>query len=306
MEENIIITSGKKYIDIDGYAGMFAYRELLQSLGYNAYAVTSAYLNESIPKVITCMNFEFDNVTINEKTKFIILDISNPDFLDVFVDKNNIIEIIDHHTGYEEYWNNFNIKKQIEFIGSICTIIFEKFIEYKKQDFLTPNLCKILMAGILDNTLNLKSKNTTKRDIDAYQKLADIGKIDKNWSKVYFKSCHEDLSQNLEKSIKNDIKIEKIGNLLPGIFGQLIVLEKNIIFNNMNTVLSAFKEYEEWVFNVISLEDGKSYIFFSSEKVKENLLLLFDAVSLNNCLVLDNCMLRKEIMKASREYDNYK
>lgn len=69
----------------------------------------------------------------------------------------------------------------------------------------------------------------------------------------------------------------------------------------MNTVLSAFKEYEEWVFNVISLEDGKSYIFFSSEKVKDNLLLLFDGIVLDRCLILNNCMLRKEIMKVAKE-----
>ncbi len=207
MKENIVITSGKKYIDIDGYAGMFAYRQLLQSLEYNAYAVTSAYLNESIPKAITCMNFKFDNVTINEKTKFIILDISNPEFLDIFVNKNNIIEIIDHHTGYEKYWNNFNIKKQIEFIGSICTIIFEKYVENNKESLLTPNMCKILIAGILDNTLNLKSNNTTKRDIDAYQKLLHIGQIDENWADIYFNSCYENLEENLEESIKNDIKL---------------------------------------------------------------------------------------------------
>lgn len=301
MNENIIITSGKKYIDIDGYAGMFAYRKLLQSLGYNAYAVTSACLNQSIPKIITCMNFKFDNIKITKDTKFIILDISNPDFLEDFVNKNNIIEIIDHHTGYEKYWDNFKVKKQIEFIGSICTIIYEKFVKYNKEMLLTPELCKILMAGILDNTLNLKSKNTTKRDINAYKSLARIGKINKNWPKIYFKSCYGGLSQNLEKSIKNDIKIEKIGNLLPNVFGQLIVLEKNIIFNNMNIVLSAFKEYENWIFNVICLDDGKSYIFFSDKKVKENLQILFNGVFLDNHLILNNYMLRKEIMKIARE-----
>ncbi len=306
MKENIVITSGKKYIDIDGYAGMFAYRQLLQSLGYNAYAVTSAYLNESIPKAITCMNFKFDNVTINEKTKFIILDISNPEFLDIFVNKNNIIEIIDHHTGYEKYWNNFNIKKQIEFIGSICTIIFEKYVENNKESLLTPNMCKILIAGILDNTLNLKSNNTTKRDIDAYQKLLHIGQIDENWADIYFNSCYENLEENLEESIKNDIKLEKVSSLLPDIFGQLVVLNKNIIFDNIDKVFSAFKDYDEWIFNVISLEDGKSYIFYSNELIKNNFLLLFNATSLRNYLVLDNCMIRKEIMKASKEYENHK
>ncbi len=86
----------------------------------------------------------------------------------------------------------------------------------------------------------------------------------------------------------------------------MIVLNKNIIFDNIDKVFSAFKDYDEWIFNVISLEDGKSYIFYSNELIKNNFLLLFNATSLRNYLVLDNCMLRKEIMKASKEYENHK
>ena len=40
MEKQMVITSGRKYIDIDAYAGMFAYKKLLQSLGYEVYVAT--------------------------------------------------------------------------------------------------------------------------------------------------------------------------------------------------------------------------------------------------------------------------
>ena len=135
MKDKIIITSGRKYIDIDAYAGIFAYKELLHSLGYEVYTKTSAYINESIPKVVLDMNFEFDDVTIDENTKFIVLDVSNPDFFDTFVKEKNIIEIIDHHIGYEDYWQKTNIKTEIDFIGSICTIIFERFLKKVKKSF---------------------------------------------------------------------------------------------------------------------------------------------------------------------------
>lgn len=304
MKNKIVITSGKKYIDIDAFGGIFAYRKLLRDLGYDAYAVTTAKLNESIPPIIKELNFQFDkNIELTNDTKFIILDVSNPEFFDTFVKQKNIIEIIDHHTGYEKYWSNKNIKTQIEFIGSICTILFEKILENKKEDLLDTNLCKILIAGILDNTLNLKSSNTTERDRYAYKELLRIGNIDKDWSNSYFHSCYGEIEKNLEESIINAIKIEKTSSLLPEVFGQLIVLQKDTIFHNMDKVLSVFLEYDEWIFNVISLEDGKSYLFYSNPSVKEKLSLLFDYPVSDSYFILNKCMLRKEIMKLAKEYD---
>lgn len=303
-KNKIVITSVKKYIDIDAFGGIFAYRKLLRNLGYDAYAVTTAKLNESIPKVIKEMHFQFDEkVELTDPTKFIILDVSNPDFFDTFVKKENIIEIIDHHTGYEKYWNHINIKTQIEFIGSICTILFEKIVEAKKEELLDQDLCKVLIAGILDNTLNLKSSNTTKRDRYAYQELLRIGKINKDWSKTYFHSCYEEMEKNLEESIINDIKVEKTSSLLPEVFGQLIVLQKDTILHNIDKVLAVFREYEEWIFNAISLKDGKSYLFYSSPLVKEKLSLLFHQTDSNSYFILNKCMLRKEIIKLAKEQE---
>lgn len=304
MTEKIVITSGRKYIDMDAYAGIFAYRCLLKSLGCNVYAYTTAILNESVSNVILDLGFEFDvDVSTDDISKFIVLDVSNPDFFDTIVNQDNIIEIIDHHTGYEDYWKRRNVNSEIEFIGSICTIIFEKFIINGKEDLLDKSLCKLLIAGILDNTLNLKSDITTDRDKEAYYRLLEIGNICSDWANVYFESCYNELENVLEESIINDVKIEDTSFLLPKVLGQLIVLDIRVIFNNMNRVMSVFGEYDEWLFNVISLEEGKSYLFYSSEQVKENLLCLFDGKEAKNYLVLDKCYLRKEIIKRAREYD---
>lgn len=47
-----IVTSGRKYLDIDAYASMIAYRELLRVLGEDVVAVSTALLNQSVPKMI--------------------------------------------------------------------------------------------------------------------------------------------------------------------------------------------------------------------------------------------------------------
>jgi len=102
----IVITSGDKYIDIDAYASMIAYRELLKSKGIKCVAISNSVLNDSITKSIINMNYKLDNYIPNNDDKFIIIDVSELGMFDKCVIDKNIIEIIDHHSGYEDYWNN--------------------------------------------------------------------------------------------------------------------------------------------------------------------------------------------------------
>ena len=79
---NIIVTSGRKYIDIDAYASIIAYRELLKKQGNNATASTLATLNQSIPPFILKLKYHLDSTETVKDTKYIVLDTSNPEFFD--------------------------------------------------------------------------------------------------------------------------------------------------------------------------------------------------------------------------------
>lgn len=57
----IVVTSGKKYIDIDAYASCVAYRDLLRFLGFGAVAVTSAVINESVTLSLQGLAVGFDD-----------------------------------------------------------------------------------------------------------------------------------------------------------------------------------------------------------------------------------------------------
>ena len=52
--------------------------------------------------------------------------------------------------------------------------------------------------------------------------------------------------------------------------------------------------------NLISLEDGKSYIIANNECVKIRLERLFNSTFTNDIMQLDNVWLRKEIIKKAR------
>lgn len=298
---NIIITSGRKYIDIDAYASMIAYRELLKVISdNNIIASTTAILNQSVPPLILNLRYSLDGPTDNENNEYILLDVSNPDFFDKQVKSSKIVEIIDHHTGFEQHWAKYpNIKTQIEFIGSVCTLVYEKIIQSRHVEILDTDLCKLLVAGILDNTLNLKASITTDRDRSAYNELLRLGKVPEDFYKEYFSACEAEITKDFEKAIKDDLKIEKAG-ILPEVIGQMIVLNlDNFDQEKMNEIFAA---YPEWMMNVILLEEGKSYIYFGGDGVGQRLEQLFDKkCGSDNLLVLDKFLLRKQIMKKARD-----
>ena len=303
--ERTIVTSGKKYIDIDAYAGCIAYSKLLNSIGYKSFAVTSANYNESISMIIKNLGYNFDEYEPNSDDEFIILDVSNPDMFDEIVKIEKVFDIIDHHTGFENYWNEIGINNEIEFIGSVCTIVFEKYNYYNKLKLLDTNLCKLLTAGILDNTLNLKASITTERDINAYNKLLKIGNIADTWANEYFLSCQTAIEQDIKKALVNDMKLEHISECLPRVFGQLLIFDKTFVFEKLEMVKKIFSEYNEaWMLNIISLNDDKSYIFAEPIETRNKLGILLNKKFENGVLVLNKFMLRKEIIKLAREKDS--
>lgn len=299
-KSDLIVTSGRKYIDIDAYASIIAYRELLKKQGYEATASTLSTLNQSIPPFILELKYHLDPVSTSKDAKYIVLDTSNPDFLDERVTDDNLAEVIDHHTGFEDYWKKYpDIKTQIEFIGSVCTMIYERIVASGYEGILDVDLCKMLVAGILDNTLNLKSSITTTRDRKAYEQLMQIGKLSNDYYVEYFSACESEIIKDLARAIKNDIKAEKVG-VLPDVVGQMLILDINRF--NVDEMKKVFAEYSEWMMNLISLENGKSYIYFGGSGVRERLEKLFGKrCDANGLLVLDRFLLRKQIMKKARE-----
>ncbi len=289
----IVITVGKSYIDIDGYASSIAYRELLRMQGLDAMFVSDATLNYSITNSLLNLPYSTDKYEIQELDKFIILDLSNKDYFPSFVKEENIIEIIDHHPGFEEYWKDKSI---IEEIGSVATIIVEKYEESNLLSKMDLNIAKLLMAAILDNTLNFTASITKERDKIAYKKLEDITK-EYNYKEKYFLECQKYIESNLEESIKNDIKIQHISKYIPDVFGQLTIWDAKELLNN-NLLRQIMNSYgNKWILNIISLKDNTSYILYSDEDVKNNLEKVLDCSSENNIVIIKPAMLRKEIMK---------
>lgn len=294
----VVVTSGKKYMDIDAYAGCIAYAKLLNLKGINAKAISTAKLNGSITPSLMKLTPKLDEYKPHKEDEYIVIDVSNKDYFDTFVQEEKIIGIIDHHVGFEEYWQNkLKEKVQIEFIGSVATIIVELYEKENLIEQISKDLATLLISAILDNTLNLKAKITTKRDRIAYKKLEKIIK-DKTYPQKYFKECQIGINNHLKKSIENDTKKENISAILPPIFAQLTIWDKDSILENKQIIYETLNNIgTKWMLNLICLKDGKSYLLAKDIEVQDNMEKLFHEEFQNEIMKLDNVWLRKEIIK---------
>ena len=158
-------------------------------------------------------------------------------------------------------------------------------------------IAKLLMAAILDNTLNFTATITKDRDKLAYKKLEQIVNI-KDFDELYFKECQSTIVNNLENTIRNDLKIEDTSTLLPSILGQLLIYDIDSVMNKIDVINDIMNSYgTDWLLNTISLKENNSYILCSNEFVINNLEKLFNVNAKEKFIVIKPNILRKEIMK---------
>lgn len=299
-----VVTSGYPYIDIDAYACSIAYAELLNLLEEDAVAASSATWNESITKSIRnwLVSFQTDYKP-NDDDDFILVDVSDPKHFDKFVDENMVTEVIDHHPGLEKYWKKLiGSNAIIEFVGAACTLVYEKWLQAGLFEKMSETSARLLIAGILDNTLNFGAHVTTDRDIVAYKDLLRHANLPSNWTTLYFSECQETILEDVSKSIRNDTKMLDFNSLSSTIaFGQLVVWDaKEVIDKHLDTIAKVMKEMKaEWFVNIISVNEGKSYFLADGEEVKkwaENLLSVRFSKSIAHA---NRLWLRKEVIKQS-------
>ena len=292
----IVLTVGKSYVDIDGYASAIAYREFLKLLGIDAKFVTNAKINYSVTNSLLMLPFKKDEYEIAKDDQFIILDLSNKEFFPDYVSEDNIIEIIDHHPGYEDYWfNKLKDKSIIKPIGAVATIIFEKYKEANLLSKINSDVAMLLMAAILDNTLNFTAKITTNHDIIAYQELEKITNIS-NFADIYFSEVQKMIETNLKNAINSDLKHENIP-FLPNTIGQLTIWDYETLKDKIVDIINIMNDNSnEWIINIISLKNNTSYVLYSDELVKSNFTKVINCDN-SNILEIKPALLRKEIFK---------
>lgn len=300
-----VVTSGLVFLDIDAYAGCIAYAELLSLQGFHAVAYSSATMNGSIPQSIRDWNGPLlTSYKPTDDDTFVLIDVSEPDYLDKVVKIDQVEEVIDHHLGNEKFWEEkIGPKANIEFIGAACTQVYEQWQKAKLVDQMSETSARLLISGILDNTLNFKATVTTDRDHRAYEELSKIANLPENWAALYFSECEESIFADIKKALINDTKNMNFPNSDIGdlCVGQLVIWDAERAINQHRSTIEATlsSQSESWFVNIVSIKDGKSTFIASDDAVAAWLQQTLDLGFNNHLAQADRLWLRKEIMKQS-------
>ncbi|HSW99704.1 MAG TPA: DHH family protein [Patescibacteria group bacterium] len=299
-----VVTSRFPFIDIDAYGSMVGYADLASIQGRPTRAATSAKLNESIPDSLRALNAPVDmNYQPQPGENFTLVDISDPKSFDPMVDPERIMEIIDHHPGFEAYWRHtMGGRASIQRIGAACTLIYERWAKASLLDAMNPRTAVLLAAGILDNTLNFQAHITTARDREAYRDLQGIAKLPDNWAITYFKDCQQGIESNLEEAIKNDTKIIEFRGQ-PNLYavGQIVIWDaQSIITDHLDVIERTVSSVQPtWFMNVVSIKGDKSYFVCTDPSIQSWLSSLLGVRFSGNIAPSDRLWLRKEIVMAA-------
>ncbi len=295
----IVVTTGYPYIDIDAYAGCIAYAELLKLQGKDAVAASSSPMGSNIPSFLRDKKPIASSHGLPPGNEYVLIDISAEEYFDKATLTGKIVEIIDHHPGYEEYWKKkLGNSAHIEQIGAASTLVFERWLKAGLADKMDESTARLLMAGILDNSLNFQAMITKQRDKDAYSYLKKIAGVGGEFRQKYFMACEMEIKKNIESAIKNDIKELTITDKIPRYTAQMVVWEANGFFKDFQpelvAVLSSLSN--DWAINLVSMSDQKSYIAankgLSQQKLSNVLGLKFSGYIASPI----NMTLRKEIL----------
>jgi len=301
-----IITSGYPYIDIDAYAAMVAYAELLNVRGIPSKAVSTAPFNESITPEIMSWKAPVETVyTPSSEDTFILVDISDPAFFEKFVNPARVTEVIDHHPSSGDYWHQkLGERAQIEFIGAAATLVYERWQAAKLVDKMSLVSARFLVAAILDNTLNFGAKVTSSRDHEAYDDLLKIADLSPGWTAQYFNDCQASILQDLATALTNDTKILSFKSFpKPIALGQLVVWDSRGIWKKYSVSIekTLASQNRLWFLNLVNVSQKRSYFICQNPEVKQWLRQLLKIDFKDATAIAERLWLRKEIIKQDLE-----
>lgn len=151
----------------------------------------------------------------------------------------NIVEIIDHHR-LGALKTILPIYMDIEPLGSTCTIVYQQYLKNNLKPSET--VAKVLLAGLISDTVILKSPTTTKTDVDTANELTKLANVSLNeFAEKMFSSMGGLTEDVANEKIESDFKIYAENGISVGI-GQCEVVTLKDLSNYKNAYLKTLDE----------------------------------------------------------------
>jgi len=215
MSKTIII--GHLNPDTDSIVSAIAAEELFKNLfGVEAQALRAGNINNETKFVFEKFGVSIPELVddIKEISSVALVDHNEQSQTFNGLDYANVDYVIDHHKLSIQ--TEKPILCRVEAVGSTATLIAK--MSFEKGISPSEKTAKILLAGILSDTLNLSSPTTTSQDKELVEKLNEIAKLDREtFVAEMFKAKSSLEGISIEDIVSIDYKTFEMGGKNVGI-----------------------------------------------------------------------------------------
>lgn len=297
----IVVTSGQAWVDIDAFACIIAYTELLNLLGQKAIRVVPGACNATLPDAYRALG-KYAVQPPEYYSGAVIVDLSNPEFIASFLHVEEVREVFDHHSGFEAFWKDrIQDQAHIEMIGAAATLIWEEIEKAGCIHRIQKNTAKLIAAAIASNTLNFQISITSQRDRDAFHQASQIAGFHAEDCRQYFTACEKEIQDHLTLSLTNDTKTVSIP-----MFDEPLTIAQLELWDSEPFIKLHEEELKEhldsfsklWFVNAPSIGNGYTILYCTNSRLRDTLSPLLCATWEENIGKIPKLMLRKEILNA--------
>lgn len=183
-----MIVVGHKNPDGDSVFSAMAYALLMRELGYNVVAKMAGPANKETLFASKAFGFELPDVLQSVSAVDNLILVDHSDYAQAVEGARDarILQVIDHH-GIGDITESKLLYAKYMPVGSTCSIVYTSYKELEVE--ITPAVAKVLLAGILADTLNLIKVTCTEVDRVIYKEL--VGILANEESKTYDEKFEE-------------------------------------------------------------------------------------------------------------------
>jgi inorganic pyrophosphatase len=290
-------------MDIDAYACAVAYAELLCLEGYDARAEFSDPLNASVTPSLR--NYQTKcSPRSGSQGSYVIVDLSDPEVISKFAPLDRIVEVYDHHFGFEAYWaERIGESAKIERIGAAATLVWEEYVTRGYADRIGEVSAALLAHAVISNSVNFTLDMTTDRDRAAARALVARAGLTDGWEKRYFEEQQEYVEANPRESVRDDTKHISLPGYGSVAFAQIEIWDAERFARRVPPE-SVFADpgSGHWIFNCVDISRGRTTIRSSDPSILAAFERALGGKLGTDGLSFDRVVLRKEFLPLLRRH----
>jgi manganese-dependent inorganic pyrophosphatase len=287
--------------DTDAILSALVAKEYFLAMGMDAEAYRLGDLNKETEYLLKTIGVEAPKMVSSLKagTEVVLVDHNAHNQSIDNLDTLKVTCIIDHHR-VESLSSNEPIQLRFDPVCSTCSILFLMFAE---QDLEIPDhVARMILAGILSDSLAFRSPTTTDEDREIAEYLADDLGIDdiQAYAKAMFDAKSDLGDMPTRKILELDYKVFTFGGDKKYGYGVMETTNPSYAMSRKNEIITDMRALKEETglhaifFSVVDILSEKNTTFVSGDVEKAAISAVFGAETQDMIADIGNRMSRKK------------